>query len=107
MNINDTLSMEGWLAGRVVDHGDGTGTRTTYDEHGNQTSVERLTDLPIPEPVTEEQTDPMLTQLAALGAALLSDPEEFARMVAQVAGSNTAKGPLTYLADALKAAEQT
>lgn len=45
--------------------------------------------------------------LAALGAALLADPDRFAAMVAQVAGSNTAKGPLTYLADALKAAEQT
>ena len=45
--------------------------------------------------------------LDALGAALLADPDRFAAMVAQVAGSNTAKGPLTYLADALKAAEQT
>ena len=32
---------------RIVDNGDGTGTRTTYDEHGNETSVEQLTDLPI------------------------------------------------------------
>lgn len=59
----------------------------------------------------ETQTSPnspeMLAQLAALGAALLADPERFAAMVAQVAGSNTAKGPLVYLADALKAAEQT
>ncbi len=28
-------------------------------------------------------------------------------MVAQMAGANTAKGPLVYLADALKAAERT
>lgn len=59
----------------------------------------------------ETQTPPnspeMLAQLAAFGAALLADPERFAAMVAQVAGSNTAKGPLVYLADALKAAEQT
>ncbi len=36
-----------------VDNGDGTGTRTTYDEHGNETSVEQVTGLPIPEPVAE------------------------------------------------------
>lgn len=35
----------------LVDNGDGTGTRTTYDEHGNETSVEQLTGLPIPNPV--------------------------------------------------------
>jgi len=38
------------------DHGDGTGTRTTYDEHGNETSVEQLTGLPIPEAVPVEIT---------------------------------------------------
>ena len=65
MNINDTLSMEGWLAGRVVDHGDGTGTRTTYDEHGAVTSVEQLTDLPIPEPVMEH-ADPVAMLVSAL-----------------------------------------
>jgi len=47
---NDTLSEDGWLAEREIDNEDGTGTRTTYDEHGNVTSVEHLTDLPITEP---------------------------------------------------------
>ena len=46
---NDTLSEDGWLAEREIDNEDGTGTRTTYDEHGNETSVEQLTDLPIPD----------------------------------------------------------
>ena len=41
----------GRLVATVVDNGDGTGTRTTYDEHGNETSVEQLTGLPIPNPV--------------------------------------------------------
>ena len=36
---------------RVVDNGDGTGTRIIYDEHGNETSVKQLTGLPIPNPV--------------------------------------------------------
>ena len=48
----------------LVDHGDGTGTRTTYDEHGNETSVVQLTDLPIPEPAPAEIT------LADVAAAL-------------------------------------
>jgi len=39
------------LAGRttIIDHGDGSGTRTTYDEHGNETSVEQLTGLLVPD----------------------------------------------------------
>lgn len=104
MLINDTLHADGYLAVRVVDHGDGTGTRTTYDEDGNETSSEQLTGLPIPTPV-DERPEPMLAQLAALGAALLADPERFAAMVAQMTGANAAKGPLTYIADALKTVE--
>ena len=46
-------------------HGDGTGTRTTYDEHGNETSVEQLTGLPIP-----EQESPAEITLADVAAAL-------------------------------------
>ena len=49
---------------RTVDNGDGTGTRTTYDEHGNETSVEQLTDLPIPE------AEPVEVTLADVAAAL-------------------------------------
>ena len=30
----------GNISERIVDNGDGTGVRTTYDEHGNETSVE-------------------------------------------------------------------
>lgn len=51
MLINDTLHADGYLAVRVIDNGDGTGTRTTYDEHGAVTSVEQLTGLPVPNPV--------------------------------------------------------
>ena len=50
---------------RVVDNGDGTGKRTTYDEHGNVGSVEQLTGLPIPEPVAEP-TDPVALLVSAL-----------------------------------------
>ena len=65
MNINDTLSEGGWLAEREVDNGDGTGTRTVYDENGDVTNVEQLIDLPIPEPVTEP-TDPVALLVSAL-----------------------------------------
>ena len=50
---------------RVADNGDGTGTRTTYDEHGNETSVKQVTGLPIPEPVAEP-TDPVALLVSAL-----------------------------------------
>lgn len=40
---------QGALVELITNNGDGTGTRTTYDEHGNETSVEELTDLPIPD----------------------------------------------------------
>jgi len=40
---------DGVLAAEIIDHGDGTGTRTTYDVAGNETSVEQLTGLPIPD----------------------------------------------------------
>ena len=50
----DGLTLE-W---RIVDHGDGTGTRTTYDADGNVTSVEQLTGLPVV--VVPLPTDPLL-----------------------------------------------
>ena len=54
----------GNISERIVDNGDGTGVRTTYDEHGNETSVEQLTGLPISEPAPVEIT------LADVAAAL-------------------------------------
>lgn len=54
------------IAGRtaITDKGDGSGTRTTYDEHGNETSVEQVTGLPIPE------AEPVEITLADVAAAL-------------------------------------
>lgn len=59
---------------RLVDNGDGTGVRTSYDEQGNQTSVENLAGLPIPaesEPTLEDQ----VAELQALLDALLGEGE--------------------------------
>ena len=55
---------DGVLAAEIIDHGDGTGTRTTYDEHGNETSVEQVTGLPIPDlPADPDLIPPDTTQL--------------------------------------------
>ena len=54
------------LEWRVVDNGDGTGTRTTFDADGNPETVEQLTGLPIPEPAPP---DPLTTLLARLADA--------------------------------------
>ena len=59
----DGLTLE-W---RIVDNGDGTGTRTVFDADGNVTSVEQLTGLPIPEP---EPPDPMAEMQATIDALL-------------------------------------
>jgi len=72
MTTNITYGEGGYLADHpshnaieiVTDDADGIGTRTTYDEHGNETSVEQLTGLPIPEPAPAEIT------LADVAAAL-------------------------------------
>ena len=49
---------------RTVDNGDGTGTRTTYDAHGNVTATENLTGLPIPDlPADPDLIPPNTTRL--------------------------------------------
>ena len=53
----------------TVNNLDGTGTRTTFDVDGNVTSVEQLTDLPIPqppEPSPEEKLAAMTARLDKL-----------------------------------------
>ena len=62
----DGLTLE-W---RIVDNGDGTGTRTTYDADGNVTSVEQLTGLPIPPPPEPDPMADMQAQLAAQQALI-------------------------------------
>ena len=54
MNVGDSII--------TVDNGEGTGTRTIYDEHGNVTSVEQLTGFPVaPIPARILPADPDLT----------------------------------------------
>jgi len=59
-HVQEADGTRSWLH----DHGDGSGTRTTYDEHGNVTSVEHLTGLPIPDlPADPDLIPPDPTQL--------------------------------------------
>ena len=63
-DINDNTDASTGIRTVVADNGDGSGTRTTYDEHGNVTSVEHLTDLPIPDlPADPDLIPPDPTQL--------------------------------------------
>ena len=56
----------GNIVEQTVDHGDGTGTRTTFDADGNVTSTEQLTGLPIPVPPEPTDGEKLATLLAAL-----------------------------------------
>ena len=63
-DINDNADASTGIRTVVADNGDGSGTRTTYDEHGNVTSVEQLTGLPIPDlPADPDLIPPDPTQL--------------------------------------------
>ena len=53
-----------------VDHGDGTGTRTTFHPDGTVDTVEQLTGLPIPPPPEPDPMADMQAQLAAQQALI-------------------------------------
>ena len=63
-DINDNTDASTGIRTVVADNGDGSGTRTTYDEHGNETSVEQLTGLLIPDlPADPDLIPPDTTRL--------------------------------------------
>ena len=53
------------LVEQIVDNGDGTGTRTTFDADGNPETVEQLTGLPIPEPAPPDPVEALQAQVQA------------------------------------------
>ena len=57
--------VDGNIVERIVDNGDGTGTRTTYLPDGTVDTVEQLTGLPIPPPPEPDPMADMQAQLAA------------------------------------------
>ena len=66
MNASTETWFEGRLVQQIVNHGDGTGTRTTYTPTGDVESVEELSGLPIPPPPTP---DPYVVYAEAIEAA--------------------------------------
>lgn len=53
----DPSHPNGNIVEQVVDHGDGTGTRTTYDAEGQVTGTEALTGLPVQAPAAAAPSD--------------------------------------------------
>lgn len=80
MNENVTFGLGGHLpehpngnvAERVVDNGDGTGTRTVYDGAGQVVSVEPLTGLPVVGPDPVDPVEAMRTALAPITSSSTS-----------------------------------
>ena len=64
---------DGVLTGsdEFVDHGDGTGTRTTYDPDGTVTGSEQVDGLPVPQ-VPEPLVLPLADEITAARTLLLS-----------------------------------
>lgn len=62
--------LEGNVVERIVDNGDGTGTRTTYHADGTVDTVEQLTGLPIPPPPEPDPLVDLQDQLAAQQALI-------------------------------------
>ena len=91
----------GNISERIVDNGDGTGVRTTYDADGNVVAVEGVMGLPIPDQATEP-TDPV-----ALLVSALRDP--LANLTASSASTTVRTAILNQRAalDALLAALET
>ena len=61
---------DGVLIERTVDHGDGTGVRTTFHLDGTVDTVEQLTGLPIPPPPEPDPLVDLQDQLAAQQALI-------------------------------------
>ena len=81
----------GHIVERIVDNGDGTGTRTTYGPDGQVTGTEALTGLPIPDPPA---ADPAAAVLAAVQTAR--------NEVAGYAASNGSRQAVEALATAVE-----
>ena len=76
---------------RVVDHGDGTATRTLYDTDGQVTGTEQVTGLPAPDP-------PVVDPAAAVLTAVQTARNE----VAGYAASNGTRQAVEALATAVE-----
>ncbi len=62
MRYNETYNPDGRLIEQVIDRGDGTGTRTTYNDDGTVQHVEQITGLPV---VDDTDIPPTVAELQA------------------------------------------
>ena len=73
MSTTTTQDGAGRIIEQTVDNGDGTGTRTLYDETGQPVSVEQVTGLPVEAPEDKNQRtieDRLRGDLAAMQAII-------------------------------------
>lgn len=66
-----STDIEGRLVEEVIDHGDGTATRTTYNEDGS-TIVEQLTGLPVVIPEVDAETAITAARLSLASATTIA-----------------------------------
>ena len=118
--MNQHVYTNGILIEQTIDHGDGTGTRTTFDADGNVTSVEQLSGLPIPQPPEPSDAERIASLQATIGVmtetlaqlspediaaatqlavAFLANKDRLNNAVNSVANNNTAKAPVVVLND--------
>ena len=79
---------KGNIVEQVTDHGDGTGTRTVYNEAGQVVSTGAVTGLPVPDPTevaTRTLEDRLRSRLDANRTYLALDTPTAAQQRAQVA----------------------
>ena len=76
---SSTTFTDGRLVEQTVDNGDGTGTRTVYDDKGQVVSTEQVDGLPVvdidPEHASDDPLAAEVARLSSLLEAVLADPE--------------------------------
>jgi len=75
----ETVITDGRIVEQTVDNGDGTGTRTVYDDKGQVVSTEQVDGLPVvdidPEHASDDPLAAEVARLSSLLEAVLADPE--------------------------------
>lgn len=108
------IASDGKVVERLADHGDGTATRTTWDDAGQpvKETVELVPDPPAADPpllvqLVEAVGLPALRSAVVVGAGLAERADELIVAVDGIDPSNTARGAVGILAAAVSAAATT
>jgi len=111
MSNETSTDYNGVVRERIIDNGDGTGIKTTYNAAGGQTSVTPLTGLPLPEaPSTVDLLAAIpperLAWAITVGATLASRAGDLYAALEDIALSNTARPAIEIVTEvALSAVE--